>query len=94
MHLIFPPDPANFSASPRPPKNFTMRSEVSGKIKKVNLIKLAEKGDKQKENATLAFLFFILLKIVPIDSELNYTSGNGTHFYKIYEPGTQKSSQI
>ena len=46
MHLIFPPDPANFSASPRSPENFTMRPEVSGKIKKVNLIKLAEKGDK------------------------------------------------
>ena len=95
INLIFFPEPANFSASPRSRKSFLTHPEGSGKIKNVNFIKSAEKrdGTKRKQQPISFDLCRILFKLVSMDVELNSALGNERYFYPRIGCGTKKSSQ-
>ena len=67
---FFPPDPANYSASPQSSKNFSARPEASGNIENMNFIKSAKKrdGTNRKWHTIFFVILPILFKLVPIYS--------------------------
>ena len=62
---------------------------------KVSEMKKAPKWKRATRKGQTSFFVFDFwnFKLVPIDSELNSALKNQTYFYKIFGPGTGKSSQ-
>ena len=76
------PKPANFSAFDGPGGEFSVIQNCPQKIKNLNLIKSVQKQNRKEKFHTSFFGFNVLdLKMVLIDSELNYASGNETYCY-------------
>ena len=74
-------------------------SQLSKMVRKrgtnLHLIKLVSKQKWviRKEYTSFLLFYFWDLKLVPIDSALNFASGNLTYFFQKCRRGTKKSSQ-
>ena len=92
---LFFTDPANFSDSRESGVQFPTVWNCPEKIENLILIKLVQKpkGADRKGHFSFFVLNFLNFNLVPIDSELNYGSGNQTYFYHRFGRGTQKSNQ-
>ena len=76
-------EPANFSASDRFGRNFPTVQNSLQKRKKLHLIKLVSQLKRAIRKSHTSFLLFHFwdFKLVPIDSALNSSLGNLTHFF-------------
>ena len=76
-------EPANFSASDRFGRNFPTVQNSLQKRKKLHLIKLVSQLKRAIRKGHTSFLLFHFwdFKLVPIDSALNSSLGNLTHFF-------------
>ena len=86
----------NCSASDRLGRNFPTVPNGLEKSYKLYLIKLVSKYKWaiRKEHTSFFLFYFWDLKLVPIDSALNFVSQNVTHSFQKCKRGTKKSSQI